>query len=73
MHEHVERSDGKTDKRTKESREGSPVERNKSGVSNPVVCTVEGSPVGRSKSRENNPVVCTVSYADILRRNILPS
>ena len=61
------------DKRANDSWEISIVKHSKSKESNTVVRMVEGGPVGRSKSRENNPVVCTVSYADILRRNILPS
>ena len=32
----------------------------------------EGNTVKRNKSREINYVVCTVSYANIVRRNILP-
>ena len=68
-----ERSDVKTDKRTNESWEGSPMEHIKSQEINPVVRTVEGNPMGRIKLQESNLVVRILGYAKILRRNILPS
>ena len=71
--EHVDRSDGKMDKRTSKSWDGSPVKRRKSQKSNSMVLTLEGSSVERSKSRKINPVVRMVKYAKIARINILLS
>ena len=71
--EFVERSDVNTDKKTNDSQEGSPVECIRSQESNPVVYKMKGSPKGLIKSQEINPMVLTASYANILRRNILPS
>ena len=49
------------------------MERRKSRESNTVLRTKKGNTVGHSKSQESNNEVRTVRYADILRRNILPS
>ena len=45
----------------------------RSQESNPVVYKMKGSPKGLIKSQEINPMVLTASYANILRRDILPS
>ena len=68
----VERRDVNTDKRTNESREGSPVERRKLRESIPIR-TVEENTIECSKSLESNPVLRILSYANILIRNSLPS
>ena len=49
------------------------MEQRKPQKSKPVVLTVEESIVGRRNPRESNTVVRMVSYANITRRNTLPS